>query len=208
MSDEWLIEWRRGERLERFPIRRELTLGRSVQCDIVVDDPYVSRIHCTVEVQGDAVVVDARRALNLVRVSGRDVEVARLSSGALCLVGNTAIRVVGPTRINEADTLKLAVRFNSGLMLRRATRELLDGEIAVARFSAAEFAAVEVIAQRYPETATHSELGSAIWEGMGYDQYQIHRLMQRVRQRMGGLGSALENVRGLGYRLQVAVAMT
>jgi len=179
-----------------------------MQCDVVVDDPYVSRVHCTVEVQGDAVIIDARRALNLIRVSGRDVEVARLRPGALCLVGNTAIRVVGPTRANEADTLKLVAPVDSGLVLRRATRELLDGEIAVARFSAAEFAAVEVIAQRYPGTATHSELGTAIWDGMGYDHYQIHRLMQRVRQRMGVLGSALENVRGLGYRLQVAVAMT
>lgn len=207
MSDDWWIEWRQGRELCRVPIRRRLTLGRSAQCDVVVDDPYVSRVHCTVEVVDGAVVVDARNALNLVRVSGRDAETARLESEELCLVGNTTFRVLGPNHSTTEETLRFAPEPLAGLVLRASTRELWQCETTIAQFSVSEFLAFEAIARRHPDAASHLELGDAVWGGMGYDQYQLHRLVQRVRQRMGDLGNVLENVRGAGYRLRVAVAI-
>lgn len=207
MSDDWWIEWRQGHELCRVPIRGRLTLGRSAQCDVVVDDPYVSRVHCTVEVVDGAVFVDARNALNLVRVSGRDVETARLGSDELCLVGNTTFRFLGPNHITTEETLRLAPPQPAGLVLRASTRELCQGDETIAQFSMSEFLVFQAIARKHPDAASHPELGEAVWGGLGYDQYQLHRLLQRVRLRMGNFGGLLENVRGTGYRLKASVKL-
>ena len=79
------------------------------------------------------------------------------------------------------------------------------GRAVVARFAPAEFAAVELLASLEPEAASHGDLGRVIWGGIGFDQYQIHRLMQRIRQRLGSEAGLLENVRGAGYRLTAPI---
>lgn len=204
---EWWVEWRRGPDLCRLPIRGRVSIGRSRECDVVLDDPYVSRVHCTLEVLDGHTLVDARKALNLIRVGGTDVEAATLSHGDLCMVGNTTLRVVGGDASDSQETLRFTGRAAAPTMLLRAsTRELVDSQgTLVAQFSTAEFLAFQKLAQKHPDAANHQELGAAVWGGVGFDQYQLHRLMQRLRQRLGDSGAILENVRGTGYRLRLAV---
>ena len=132
---------------------------------------------------------------------------ASLDSGDLCMVGNTTLRVVGTEAADTQETLRLAGRPSAPMLLLRAsTRELVDPEgTLVAQFSTAEFLAFQKLAQRHPDAANHQELGAAVWGGLGFDQYQLHRLMQRLRQRLGESGGILENVRGAGYRLRLNV---
>ena len=207
MDGEWWVEWRQGADVRRVPIRGRVFIGRSRECDVILDDPYVSRVHCTLEVQDGRALVDARKALNLIRVRGKDVEAAALEAGDLCIVGNTTLRVAGSTTSASDETLRLAGRGAApAMILRASTRELVDPEGAlVAQFSTAEFLAFQTLAQRHPDAANHNELGAAVWGGLGFDQYQLHRLMQRLRQRLAASGGILENVRGTGYRLRLAV---
>lgn len=186
---------------------RLLTVGRSRTCDITLDDPYVSRVHCTIEPAASHVLVDATRALNHIRVDGRDVEAATLAPGDVWQVGNTTMRVAAVRRAEDETTLRLeGGPARPSMVLRRSTRELIGPSGSpILRFSPSEGVAFEVLARKFPDAASHNELGKAIWSGMGYDQYQLHRLMQRIRQRLGSDGDILENVRGSGYRLLVAV---
>lgn len=207
MAGNWFVEWRvRGE-VFRVPLDRRLTIGRSRDCDITLDDPYVSRVHCTIELNGNFALVDASRALNQIRIDGRDVEAATLNSGDVWIVGNTPMRVIGPQANVSEETLKLeGGNGRPTLVLRVSTRELLGpAGNPIVQFSPSECLAFEVLSRRYPDAASHGELGAAIWNGLGFDQYQLHRLMQRIRQRLGTNGELLENVRGTGYRLRVAV---
>lgn len=167
----------------------------------MLDDPYVSRSHCTVEVYGTYAVVDASGSLNQIRVNGNDVEVATLASGDAWIVGHTTLRVVAADDRGCDTTLKLDARTTS-------TRELVGPNgMPLLQFSPSECLAFEVLARKFPDAASHAELGSHIWGGLGYDQYQLHRLMQRIRQRLGSNGEVLENVRGAGYHLSVAVVL-
>ncbi|MCC6267979.1 MAG: FHA domain-containing protein [Dehalococcoidia bacterium] len=209
MASKWFVEWRERDELRRLPLDRPLSVGRSRSCDITLDDPYVSRVHCTIEPGTNHILVDATRALNHIRVGGRDVEAATLAPGDIWQVGNTTMRVAATSRTGDETTLRLeGGGARPAMVLRRSTRELIGPSGSpVLRFSPSEGAAFEVLARKYPDAASHNELGQAIWNGLGFDQYQLHRLMQRIRQRLGENGEILENVRGAGYRLRVAVML-
>jgi DNA-binding response OmpR family regulator len=72
----------------------------------------------------------------------------------------------------------------------------------IAQFSTSEAAALVVIASQFPDAADHARIARAIWGEPDYPRYLIHRLVQRLRDRMGDYGHLIENVRGAGYRLR------
>jgi hypothetical protein len=168
--------------------------------DVVLDDPYASREHCTLTLVDGSPLVDARGSLNRVRIGSRAVETSRLSAGSSFMVGETLI-FVHPGGSN-GDTTWIMRGDPTLLSLRRSTRELadVDGRI-LARFSTSEFAAFACLVDCHPDAADHARIGRAVWGGYPFDQYQIHRLLQRIRQRLGDRGELIENVRGAGYRI-------
>ena len=199
----WWIEWFWEGQPRRLALHGAVRIGRSPEMDIAILDPYVSRAHCTVVLTSDGAFVDARGSRNHVRVAGRDVEAGHVAPGEAFLVGGTPFRV---TRGRDDETTLVMSLEPRPFIAHRSTRELVDAEgTLIARFSAAEFAIFETLALRYPDAAAHADLGHAVWGDIGYDQYQIHRLMQRVRQRLGDRADVLESVRAAGYRLRVAV---
>lgn len=208
-SPQWSIEWQSAFGRERRPLDRRLLVGRAAECDIVLSDPFVSRRHCTIGVEDGQAYVDARAALNRVFIDGREVEVAVLGAGQSFRVGATDFRVWGPvgndvpTERLEYDALDLPL-----LVLRISTRELVDHEgTLIARFSPAECLAFVELARHFPDAASHAALGRAIWAGDGFDLYQLHRLLQRVRTRLGDAGALVESVRGAGYRVRMPVGI-
>ena len=207
MANEWIMESAGPEGIRRIPISRQLSVGRSRSCDIIVDDPYVSRVHCTVEpVQGGLRVV-AVSPLNPIVVRGQEHSETTLASGSSFAIGNSLLRVLSAGAVSDAPTLKLTRRLSgSQYILRPSTRELVhpDGTL-VAQFSAAEYAAFAALVRKHPDAASHYELGRAVWGDVGFDQYQLHRLLQRIRQRLGDAGTILENVRGAGYRVTATI---
>jgi Protein of unknown function (DUF3662)/FHA domain len=58
-----------------------MVLGRSRDCDLVIDDPNVSRRHAELRRQGDTWIVADLGSTNGVKVNGRRVEHAVLNSG-------------------------------------------------------------------------------------------------------------------------------
>ena len=199
----WWVEWFWEGQPRRLALHGVVRIGRSPEMDIAIADPYVSRAHCTVALTGDRAFVDARGSRNHVRIAGRDVEAGHVAPGEAFLVGGTPFRV---TRGRDDETTLVMSLEPRSFIAHRSTRELVDAEgTLMARFSAAEFAIFEALALRYPDAAAHADLGHAVWGDVGYDQYQIHRLMQRVRQRLGDRADVLESVRAAGYRLRVPV---
>ncbi len=169
--------------------------------DIVIDDPFASREHCVVElIEGTPTLVDSD-SRNGIRLGDHRVKRARLAAGDRITLGTTAIWVRGPGSLAEATTRTLHPSA-SNLTYRPSTRELLnrDGGI-LAAFSPNEAAAFEALARVSPDALSHEEIGFAVWEGDGFDQYQIHRLIQRVRRRLGAHAGLVQNVRGSGYGL-------
>jgi hypothetical protein len=197
----WGIEWHSGGELHRVALDGKLRLGRSAHADIVIEDPYVSREHCTLEAEDGGVRVDASKSTNRIRVDGQEMENVFFAKAASFVVGGTTVTL---RTISAADETTLYMtRSAPALTLRRSTRELLapNGSVIV-QLSAYEAAALGAIASKYPDAADHDTIARATWGEPDYPRYLIHRLMQRLRDRLGDSADLVENVRGAGYRLR------
>lgn len=79
----------------RIPLLRggPLTIGRSPDSDVVVNDDYVSERHAVVEADAHSPIIIDQRSTNGTWVNGNAVGVARLADGDAILVGKTAFAV-------------------------------------------------------------------------------------------------------------------
>jgi hypothetical protein len=195
----WWVEWSDAHGTRRVPLAGRLTVGRSRRSDVVVDDLYVSREHCVIELDGDDVRVDASRSMNKILVEGELLDDALFMSPGSFTVGETTIALLAA---DDEEATRLLER-PAGLRYRRSTRELFgpDGSV-VAQFSAQEGAAFAAVVSAYPDAASTAQISTAVWGEPDYESYLIHRLFQRIRRRIGDHAELVENVRGAGYRLR------
>ncbi|HLI96086.1 MAG TPA: FhaA domain-containing protein [Candidatus Baltobacteraceae bacterium] len=77
----------------RYPVLRELRVGRSSESDIFLVDPSVSRMHATLELDGDRVVVRDAGSTNGTFVNGERVHVHTLQPGDRVAFGKTEMAV-------------------------------------------------------------------------------------------------------------------
>ncbi|CAN5407284.1 MAG: FHA domain-containing protein [Acidimicrobiia bacterium] len=78
----------------RFPLGSGITIGRSGDADVVIDDPYASEFHLRIAVQNDAAVLSDLGSTNGTYLNGRRVTVpTRLGKGDSIQIGNTILEV-------------------------------------------------------------------------------------------------------------------
>jgi len=78
----------------RFPLGSGLSIGRSSEADIVVDDAYASEFHFRIAVQGDDAVLSDLGSTNGTYLNGRRVTVpTSLGRGDSIQIGNTILEV-------------------------------------------------------------------------------------------------------------------
>lgn len=73
-----------------------VTIGRSLECDLVLDDPHVAAQHATIAAEGAEVKLSVGETVNGIRLGRRIVaaqEQATLASGDVIHVGHTRVRV-------------------------------------------------------------------------------------------------------------------
>ena len=202
----WWVEWSSVDGPRRVALRDRLTVGRGRQMDVVIDDMYVSREHCVLALEGDGVRVDASKSVNRIAVNGRLEDCVLFTSAGSFTIGETTIHL-RPAIASDDTTLVLG-RPTPALSYRRSTRELFGSDGAlIAQFSTQEGAALQAIVASYPDAAATQQISTAVWGEPDYESYLIHRLMQRVRSRMGDNADLIENVRGAGYRLRSPIEM-
>ena len=92
--DQWELEFITGSaagKTIRIP-GAEVTLGRSTECDVVIEDPYVSRQHATLSVRDvDLFLTDLGSTAGSV-VDGSSVVSSIIESGSEVVLGETLMR--------------------------------------------------------------------------------------------------------------------
>jgi len=77
-----------GREVQFFPLDKEvITLGRSRECDIRLEDPNVSRRHCQVRKMEGGYVLEDLQSKNGTYVNGSPVQRWVLSDGDLIILG-------------------------------------------------------------------------------------------------------------------------
>jgi Protein of unknown function (DUF3662)/FHA domain len=76
--------------------KREVTLGRSRECDIRIDDPNVSRRHAEIRQEDGAYWIVDLGSTNGIEVNGKRVERARLTDADRIVIGRTDVSFESP----------------------------------------------------------------------------------------------------------------
>ena len=101
--------------------RGELTIGRSNECTIIVDDDGVSRHHCRLVSESERLTVIDLGTLNSTFVNGVRVDRGELADGDRLTIGKTTFvwtRLPSPA---EADATRTSSDGPSTLVLRRVS---------------------------------------------------------------------------------------
>ena len=84
-----------GERVAVLRLRPDMvrTVGRATIADLVVDAPFLSRVHCRITAGADALLVEDLESTNGTFVNGRRVERAALGDGDRLTIGRLEFSV-------------------------------------------------------------------------------------------------------------------
>ncbi|MDB4952465.1 MAG: Sigma 54 interacting domain protein [Myxococcales bacterium] len=88
--------------------KRRWVVGSGPSCDVSIEDPFVSAIHCLIERKpGGSLVVRDRESRNGTFVDGNAIEAAELRVGSYISVGRTTLVAVGATGGERPRALEL-----------------------------------------------------------------------------------------------------
>jgi FHA domain-containing protein len=178
-----------------------VTIGRSPDCDIVLDFSYISRVHARVEVRDGRYVLIDSGSTNGTFVNGKRMDAPHsLTAGDHIAVADVSITFLDVPA--SADARTLAMPNDSPVRCDPATREVwINDEKVPARLSAQEFQLLLLLSTEYGRVCPRDELAMAIWGAGNYDYNMLHRLVHRLKQKLAAAQALIHVVPGVGYVL-------
>lgn len=203
-----LILQRGGEVGVTWPLEhRTVTIGRGEDCDIVLDDRQISRLHARVVWRGDHYEIEDLNSKNGTHLNGRDV--------------------VTPQPLRDGDEIQVALRFKlafvdagataplsfdgpaeRGLRLDAANRQVrVNGKALEPPLSAQQYRLLELLMST-PGVALRDDVVRAVWPDAldgGVSEQSIDALVRRLRERLteaDGEHAYIITMRGHGFRFE------
>ena len=116
--------------------RGTMTIGRSSQADITIEDDRISRIHCIIEWMGDTIRIDDQGSTNGIFVDSQAVNHAILSNGVPIQLGHSIMKIEykNEAEIKAEENLLYKASFDAltGIFNRHHFIKLACMEIAYA----------------------------------------------------------------------------
>lgn len=198
-----------GHRYE-YPLNRDrVTIGRSPDCLLIVDDQFVSRLHATIERRGDSFVLVDEGSRNGTLLAGKPLqEPHTLANQEEFHVGNTLLRYVEEQPSEMTAILEpgaLSAPADAWMRVDDQTWEVwVNGEKIEPRLSPLEFRLLSYLYHHTGAVCTRADLGREVWGEGGYTHDMLHHLAHRLKRRLAvgrGGGNYVVTVPGVGYKL-------
>jgi pSer/pThr/pTyr-binding forkhead associated (FHA) protein len=175
------------------------SIGRALECDIVITSKRVSREHARLRRDGRRTILEDAGStngtlLNEERISGN----ADLRDGDQITIGDVVFTFHDPdTTFRDMGSIDLEVLPEQGIA--RVNRKLIS-------LSPKEFTLLVHLYSHRGQVCSKDEIGKAVWPEYQENvfDYQIENLVRRLRNRLEpdpDQPQVLITVRGLGYRL-------
>jgi pSer/pThr/pTyr-binding forkhead associated (FHA) protein len=179
------------------------TIGRAVECDVVIVSKDVSREHARVHLEGRRWFVEDLGSTNGSFLNGeRVIGSMDMRDGDSLKVGDVTFVFHDPdTTTRENPIPDLEVDPAAGVV--RVNRKAVS-------LSPKEYLLVSFLYLRRGQVCSKDEIGNAVWpeyEAGGIFDYQIENLVRRLRTRIEfdpANPQLLFTIRGLGYKLMAA----
>jgi len=196
-----------GGQRHDFPLAKPTTvIGRSQDCDLVLDYPYISRRHTRIERQRDDYTAVDFGSTNGTHVNGRRInEVQVLTPGDEIVLGEISITFLVSVPGESATTFFRPTASESPIRCDSSSwRVWISGEQADLHLSLQEFELLSLLTSRYGTVCTRDELATAIWGKGNYEYNMLHRLVHRLKEKLGPENGALiASVPGRGYKISL-----
>jgi DNA-binding response OmpR family regulator len=207
-----LVIRRRDESPRRLALEEEsVSLGRALECDVVLDSPFVSRRHASLRRAGNAYEIADEGSMNGTIVQGDRIEGTRmLRDGDAITIADFELTYFDHDE--QEATQFFAPDVIEGLHVDLERREVWFGaqklEVVL---SPQEFALLSLLYENDGRVCSHQEIGQAVWGGENagnppaYDDNMIHRLVYRLKAKVEPAPNEpryILNVPGSGYRLE------
>ena len=179
------------------------TIGRAVECDVVIVDKSVSREHARLCHEGRRWFAEDLNSTNGTSLNGERVVGKRdLRDGDSLKVGDITFIFHDPdTTTRENPVPDLEIDTAAGVV--RVNRRPIS-------LSPKEYQLLAYLYERRGQVCSKDDIGHAVWpeyEAGGIFDYQIENLVRRLRTRIEtdpASPQLLFTVRGLGYKLMMA----
>jgi pSer/pThr/pTyr-binding forkhead associated (FHA) protein len=187
---------------EHIIATQNVTIGRAVECDIVVASKSVSREHTRIRRDGRRWFADDLGSTNGTYLNGeRIIGSLSMLDGDTLKVGDITFIFHDPdTTTRENPLPDLEVEPSAGVV--RVNRRAVN-------LSPKEYLLISYLYQRRGQVCSKDEIGGAVWpeyEAGGIFDYQIENLVRRLRTRVEldpANPQILLTVRGQGYKLLI-----
>lgn len=189
---------------QEHPLRSStVTIGRALECDIVIASKSVSREHARLCREGRKWFVEDLGSTNgTFRNNERVLTKLDLRDGDSLKFGDVTFIFHDPdTTTRENPLPHLEVDLAAGIV--RVNRQVIS-------LSPKEYALLAYLYSRAGQICSKEEIGRAVWpeyQAGGIFDYQIENLVRRLRTRIEldpANPQLLLTVRGLGYKLMAA----
>lgn len=176
------------------------TIGRAIECDIVIVSKNISRIHARVRRDGHRWYIDDLDSTNgTYRNNERVLSSLEIRDGDSLKIGEVNFIFHDPdTTFRENPIPNLEVDTTAGIV--RVNRRAVN-------LSPKEFALLTYLYARRGQVCSRDDIGRMVWpeyQAGGIFDYQIENLVRRLRTRIEMDPTTpilLLTVRGLGYKL-------
>ena len=187
-----------------------ITLGRGEECDIVLPDRQVSRVHARVSRADDGFYVEDMGSKNGTYVNGMPVrDRVKLQDGDEIQVA-LSVRLLFVGADATLPLTKEMIRVSlPGLRLSKTQRRVwVGGKELDPPLSLAQYRLLELLYERKGKVVTRDDVIHAVWpesDESGITEQAIDALMRRLRERLAEADVDHEyilTIRGHGFRLE------
>ncbi|MGD2179475.1 MAG: FHA domain-containing protein [Anaerolineae bacterium] len=188
--------------------RKRMTIGRSVDCDIVLPKRQVSRYHARIERDDGGYLLRDLGSKNGTYVNGQEVrgDPHRLKDGDEIQI---ALYIkMGFVGADATVPLELTGPYKGLRIDRPAKRVFIGGQELSPPLSAAQYRLLGVLSEHEGQVVSRDEIVRVVWaeeEMLGVTEQAIDALVHRLRERIAAVDPDHEyivTVRGHGLRLE------
>lgn len=175
------------------------TIGRAVDCDIVITSKRVSREHTSIRRQGWRIVVEDLGSTNGTFLNGERINSStQLRDGDQIKVGDVVFTFHDPD-VTFQDTVLPELQVNVAAGVVRIDRQVVS-------LAPKEFDLLAYLFAHQGQVCSKDEIGTAVWPEYqdGVFDYQIENLVRRLRAKLEpdpASPQLLLTIRGRGYKL-------
>ena len=197
---------------QRWAITKSMTLGREPDCDIVISDRQVSRVHAKIYYHNNKIELEDMGSKNGTFLQGNQLEKRAALYDAsvfqIALVQKFVFYITDATMPLEDIVAAAATGAEVLLLDKKSHRVWIGNKELLPPLSVPQFRLLEVLFEKPGIVITRDELVDLIWgidQSAGVSDQALDALIRRLRERLADVDSDhsyIVTIRGHGLRFE------